>query len=33
MMLTKGPAVDGTYSGAAFEGVAFLPLIGEKLMI
>ena len=31
MMLTKGPSVDGTYTGAAFEGVSFLPLIGEKL--
>ena len=31
MMLTKGPAVDGTYTGAAFEGVAFLPMVGENL--
>lgn len=31
MMLTKGPAVDGTYTGAAFEGISFLPMVGEKL--
>lgn len=31
MMLTKGAAADGTYTGAAFEGIAFLPMIGEKL--
>lgn len=31
MMLTKGPAADGSYTGAAFEGIAFLPMIGEKL--
>ncbi|MGN0664625.1 MAG: hypothetical protein ACI4L5_06065 [Negativibacillus sp.] len=31
MMLTNGPSADGTYTGAAFEGVSFLPLVGEKL--
>lgn len=30
MMLTNGPSING-YSGAAYEGVAFLPYIGEKL--
>ena len=31
MMLTKGPAEGGVYTGAAFEGVAVLPWIGNKL--
>lgn len=31
MMLTNGPSADGTYTGAAYEGIAFLPMIGEKL--
>ena len=31
MMLTNGPSADGTYTGAAYEGVALLPWIGEKL--
>lgn len=30
MMLTKGAPIDG-YTGAAYEGVALLPRIGEKL--
>ena len=31
MLLTKGPAADGTYTGAAYEGIALLPRIAEKL--
>lgn len=31
MMLTNGPSADGVYTGAAYEGVALLPWIGEKL--
>ena len=31
MLLTKGPAEDGTYTGAAFEGVRLLPLAAEKI--
>ena len=31
MMLTNGPSADGTYTGAAYEGVALLPWIGEKI--
>lgn len=31
MMLTKGAGADGVYTGAAYEGVALLPWIGEKL--
>lgn len=31
MLLTFGPAVDGNYTGAAYEGVAFLPWIAEKV--
>lgn len=30
LMLTNGPSADG-YTGAAYEGVAILPWIGEKL--
>lgn len=30
MMLTNGPSPDG-YTGAAYEGIAFLPMVGEKL--
>lgn len=30
LMLTNGPT-DGSYTGAAYEGVALLPWIGEKL--
>lgn len=31
MMLTNGPSADGTYTGAAYEGIAFLPMLGEKI--
>ena len=31
MMLTTGPSADGTYTGAAYEGVALLPWRGEKV--
>jgi hypothetical protein len=31
LMLTKGPGAGGVYTGAAYEGVAVLPWIGEKL--
>ena len=31
MMLSNGPADDGTFTGAAYEGVGFLPWLGEKL--
>ena len=31
MLLTKGPSADGSYTGAAYEGVALLPWIGAKL--
>lgn len=31
MMLTNGPSADGTYTGAAYEGVALLPWLGEKI--
>ena len=31
MMLTKGPSADGSYTGAAYEGIALLPWVGEKL--
>ena len=31
MMLTNGPSADGTYTGAAYEGVALLPWRGEKV--
>lgn len=31
MILTNGPSADGTYTGAAYEGVALLPWLGEKL--
>ncbi len=31
MMLTFGPADGGEYTGKAYEGVALLPLVGEKL--
>ncbi len=30
-MLTNGPAESGAYTGAAYEGVALLPWIGEKI--
>lgn len=31
LMLTNGPAESGVYTGAAYEGVALLPAIGDKL--
>ncbi|BDF05805.1 CD0519/CD1768 family membrane protein [[Clostridium] hylemonae] len=31
MMLTNGPSESGVYTGAAYEGVALLPWIGEKI--
>lgn len=31
LMLTNGPSDAGVYTGAAYEGVAFLPWVGEKL--
>lgn len=31
MMLTNGPSSDGTYTGAAYEGIAFFPALAEKL--
>jgi hypothetical protein len=31
MMLTNGASPSGSYTGAAYEGVAFLPYVGEKL--
>lgn len=31
LMLTNGPSEAGVYTGAAYEGVALLPWIGEKL--
>ena len=31
MILTKGPSETGFYTGGAFEGVALLPFLGEKI--
>ena len=31
MMLSNGPGADGIYTGAAYEGAAFLPWLGRKL--
>ena len=31
MMLTNGVSSEGSYTGAAYEGVAFLPYLGEKM--
>ncbi len=31
MLLTFGPSADGTYTGAAYQGVELLPLLGEKI--
>lgn len=31
LLLTNGPADGGAYTGAAFEGVAFLPWVGDKM--
>ncbi len=30
-LLTNGPSADGSYTGAAYEGVAFLPFVAEKI--
>ncbi|MBE6928261.1 MAG: hypothetical protein E7467_07235 [Ruminococcaceae bacterium] len=31
LMLTNGASADGTYTGAAYEGISFLPWVGDKL--
>ncbi|CAK7003207.1 MAG: hypothetical protein PEPC_00119 [Peptostreptococcus russellii] len=31
MMLTFGPSADGSYTGAAYEGVKLLPYLGQKI--
>lgn len=31
MLLTNGPSASGEYTGAAYEGIALLPFLGEKL--
>ncbi len=31
MLLTKGPSADGSYTGAAFEGINLLPRAAEKI--
>lgn len=31
MMLTNGASADGTFTGAAYEGIGFLPMVGEKI--
>lgn len=31
LMLTNGPSASGLYTGAAYEGIGILPVIGEKL--
>ncbi|MDE6578633.1 MAG: hypothetical protein K2K58_10740, partial [Muribaculaceae bacterium] len=31
MLLTFGPAADGTFTGGAYEGVEFLPLAAQKI--
>ena len=31
MMFTNGPSADGTYTGAAYEGIALLPALAEKV--
>ncbi len=31
LMLTNGASVDGVYTGGAYEGIALLPWIGDKL--
>lgn len=31
MMLTNGASADGTFTGAAYEGIGFLPWVAEKL--
>lgn len=31
LILTNGPSANGTYTGAAYESVGILPILGEKL--
>lgn len=31
MMLTNGPSANGTFTGAAYEGIGLLPALGEKI--
>lgn len=31
LMLTNGPSPDGTYTGAAYEGIALLPALAQKI--
>ncbi len=31
LMLTNGPSADGTYTGDAYEGIAFFPYVADKL--
>ncbi len=31
MMLTGGPSADGTFTGAAYEGIGFLPWLADKV--
>ena len=33
MMLTFGPSADGSYTGAAYEGIALLPYLAGKINI
>lgn len=33
MMLTNGPGAEGVYTGAAYEGIAVLPILGKYLNI
>ncbi len=33
MMLTNGPSDDGTFTGAAYEGIGFLPWVAGKLNV
>lgn len=33
MMLTNGPGAEGVYTGAAYEGIAVLPILGKYLNV
>ena len=33
MMLTYGPSATGAYTGAAYEGIRVLPMLGDKLQL
>ena len=33
MMLTYGPSPSGTYTGAAYEGIRVLPMLGDKVQV